>query len=985
MPVFHTKTIESILEPVAQQVSRLVIIHEEGEAGHAMPDLSRPVQAVSKAVHNLVKVGREMVQTTDDAVMQQDVPPALTKVETAAHLLEEAAMLSQIDPLSKSAREKLIAGSRSILQGTSNVLLVFDESEVRKIIANAKKVMEYLAVAEVIETPDDLITFVKNITPVFTKLNKEVTNRTEDLTHQAHKEMLMRCVDQLNTLCPILICAMRIFIEILSKVGAKGEEEAAENRNYLVLRMTEELHEVIRVLQLTTFDEDEWNSDNVSVMKKTLSSIEAKAPAAQDWLQNPDAVVGGMGEKALHQILEEGRKIAERSLPRDGDHLRKLSDDIENLTSSLSELRSDGRGNGPQALALAKSIGERVNEMLQTINVAIDRVEKSGIQRPSATVTGRLEQAKRWLQQPAVDDMGLGQRAVALLVEDGLRIGEVLPPPNGEHVKSLCNYIEQIGSDLTNQVKQGRGNSSPAQAMAKTLVSKLDELKSDIQNALVNKVVEDFLDIASPLKKFTDAVDACRADSSNPANEDNFIEKANQLGEFSAACVSTANMVAVGSDTGNKRVAEALQAVSLQVESLIPQLIHAGRIKMVYLDNKAADDHFENLRNQYSDAIQRVRALCDAATDSQAFVERSLEAMHEATRGCETAIQTSNAAKLVEQASKLGRLSNRVIHVAKQETENSEDPTFIARLNMAIDNMHSNVPPMVQSAKSLAFNITTPAKAVEWRRNNDKLLESVQGVEEAIGSSQPEEPPLPPYPNISDLSISDEPPPRPPLPAELGAAAVNSYGGTASTGGGGGGRYYGGGHLDTTTDDESEEIFQKAPTPSQGPIMMAAHDLHQEVKQWSSKDNDIIAAAKKMALLMAKLSQLVQEDSGSKKDLIACAKSIAESSEAVTRIAKELAKECTDKRMRTALLQVCERIPTIATQLNILSTVKATMLGAQGSGEDQEATEMLVGNAQNLMQSVKQTVTAAEAATIKIRTDAGIRLIWNRKRPWYNY
>ncbi|KAI4812949.1 hypothetical protein KUCAC02_024311 [Chaenocephalus aceratus] len=31
MPVFHTKTIESILEPVAQQISHLVIMHEEGE------------------------------------------------------------------------------------------------------------------------------------------------------------------------------------------------------------------------------------------------------------------------------------------------------------------------------------------------------------------------------------------------------------------------------------------------------------------------------------------------------------------------------------------------------------------------------------------------------------------------------------------------------------------------------------------------------------------------------------------------------------------------------------------------------------------------------------------------------------------------------------------------------------------------------------------------------------------------------------------
>ena len=64
---------------------------------------------------------------------------------------------------------------------------------------------------------------------------------------------------------------------------------------------------------------------------------------------------------------------------------------------------------------------------------------------------------------------------------------------------------------------------------------------------------------------------------------------------------------------------------------------------------------------------------------------------------------------------------------------------------------------------------------------------------------------------------------------------------------------------------------------------------------------------------------------------------------------------------------MCERIPTIGTQLKILSTVKATMLGAQGktslcrivhffipgTEEDIEATEMLVGNAQNLMQSVK--------------------------------
>ena len=56
---------------------------------------------------------------------------------------------------------------------------------------------------------------------------------------------------------------------------------------------------------------------------------------------------------------------------------------------------------------------------------------------------------------------------------------------------------------------------------------------------------------------------------------------------------------------------------------------------------------------------------------------------------------------------------------------------------------------------------------------------------------------------------------------------------------------------------------------------------------------------------------------------------------------------------------------------------------SSGSEEDQEATELLVGNAQNLMQSVRETVRAAEAASIKIRVDSGYSLRWARKRPWY--
>lgn len=68
----------------------------------------------------------------------------------------------------------------------------------------------------------------------------------------------------MKTLAPILICSMKIFIHIISS-GGKGAEEAAENRNYLSGRMSEEINEIIRVLQLTTYDEDEWEADQLTV------------------------------------------------------------------------------------------------------------------------------------------------------------------------------------------------------------------------------------------------------------------------------------------------------------------------------------------------------------------------------------------------------------------------------------------------------------------------------------------------------------------------------------------------------------------------------------------------------------------------------------------------------------------------------------------------------------------------------------------------
>lgn len=97
--------------------------------------------------------------------------------------------------------------------------------------------------------------------------------------------------------------------------------------------MSDEIHEIIRVLQLTTYDEEEWDADDITVMKKAQvcnavgdfvlfkhhsecsctctwsgifnnlhylifwlqSGIEQKMKQATDWLQDPAALIGSLG------------------------------------------------------------------------------------------------------------------------------------------------------------------------------------------------------------------------------------------------------------------------------------------------------------------------------------------------------------------------------------------------------------------------------------------------------------------------------------------------------------------------------------------------------------------------------------------------------------------------------------------------------------------------------------------------------------------
>ncbi|XP_070833495.1 vinculin-like isoform X5 [Chaetodon trifascialis] len=1098
MPVFHTKTIESILEPVAQQISHLVIMHEEGEVdGKAIPDLTVPVAAVQAAVSNLVRVGKETVQTTEDQVMKRDMPPAFIKVENSSSKLVQAAQMLKADPYSVPARDYLIDGSRGILSGTSDLLLTFDEAEVRKIIRVCKGILEYLTVAEVVETMEDLITYTKNLGPGMTKMSKMIEERQQELTHQEHRQMLVNSMNTVKELLPMLISAVKIFVATKSSRGV-GVEEAERNRRFTFEKISAEINEIIRVLQLTTWDEDAWANKDMEALKRSLALIESKMAQAKSWLKDPHGQPGDPGEVALRVILDEAGKVGElcagkerkdilattkalgqmtdqiadlrargqgptpgcvqragqcsqgldllfgkvdsaarrlealinakqaiarrldaaqawladpnggpegeeniRALlaeakriadlcedPKERDDILRSISEIAGLTARLVELRKQlklqphaanswhilpawkiccclstlgisptirGKGDSPEARALAKQIGAALLTLQSKTNRAVANMRPA---KPAVTLEGKMEQALRWVNNPGVDDRGVGQAAIRGMVGEGRRLAGGLLGPYRQDMIGRCDRTEALMTSLADMAGRGEAEAPHARATAAQLQDSLKDLRQHMQEVMTQEVSDVFSDTTTPIKLL--AV-AATAPPDAPNREEVFEERAGNFEAHAGRLGATAEKAAaVG--TANKSTVEGIHAAVKHARELTPQVTSAARILLKNPGNKAAYEHFDTMKNQWIDNVERLTGLVDEAIDTKSLLDASEEAIKKDIDKCRVAMANVQPQMLVAGATSIARRANRVLLVAKREVENSEDPRFRDTVKHASDILSHTISPMVMDAKAVAGNIQDKALQKAYLDSCLRILAAVGKVREAFQPQEPDFPPPPP--DLDQLHVSDEQaPPKPPLPE---------------------------GEVPPPRPPPPEEKDEEFPEQKVGevlsePMMVAARQLHDEARKWSSRGNDIIAAAKRMALLMAEMSRLVRGGSGNKRALIQCAKDIAKASDEVTRLAKEVAKQCTDRRIRTNLLQVCERIPTISTQLKILSTVKATMLGRTNISEEEseQATEMLVHNAQNLMQSVKETVREAEAASIKIRTDAGFTLRWVRKTPWY--
>ncbi|XP_062851915.1 vinculin-like [Trichomycterus rosablanca] len=137
--------------------------------------------------------------------------------------------------------------------------------------------------------------------------------------------------------------------------------------------------------------------------------------------------------------------------------------------------------------------------------------------------------------------------------------------------------------------------------------------------------------------------------------------------------------------------------------------------------------------------------------------------------------------------------------------------------------------------------------------------------------------------------------------------------------------------------------------------------IKQEAKRWDVDGNHIVKVTKEMAEKIHQMTLYLKRKGPiqSKDAFVALTKDLIMSSQTITQFVKVIADYCLDKHSTKEMYIISEQILTVTNQLTILSSVNAVTPMCKSSDE------ILVKNAQSLLQTVIQVIQAVETACIK--------------------
>ncbi|EDV28839.1 uncharacterized protein TRIADDRAFT_52110 [Trichoplax adhaerens] len=683
-------------------------------------------------------------------------------------------------------------------------------------------------------------------------------------------------------------------------------------------------------------------------------------------------------------LIELNRQLLKRSCIN-------IEDAVTSIESVLKAIIDDNQEAEPLQNSRDSFVGIVCEELEEIIRVLMlpftethDASQDHSLQNTS--LCHDFDKLRDHLVNAQSDKEGYRDKLIENVVSKGVDISKKCDTTTQTDIANNYNSLQQHNRNL----KDNTDTDPSAQATKKEMIDIMDNTEQVMQKQLAKQIAENFADPGSIIEELQ-----------NPAvlkdNEKTKLKCA-EFVNLSDSLASTAEDVALfGSDKLNLEQTEEIRSASRKLRKVAPTVVNAAMASSSNIENQSIRQFSDGIATQWKDTASSLSKYVDGAMDSHTLIAASEEAVEKSANELSEAIESSNPQGILSKASDFAKHAGRVSTIAKREVENSEDPIFSLKITEDQKALENDTVDLITCANVLAADTNDQVAKDNLKVKKEMVRSGVHNVRKSLSDALDDEveqatekvhelevadvvkDAKPVIPRIAEETVVEEVPvPQEPVQREeldeqipdylTNPIAVNNFIDCFLP------TYFMLMKKSITLQLSSYKCHTGYPYFTE-----AARSLRRETSRWSDSDNDIIATASKAAGLMGTMSKIVEDGSDvTRKEIIQTAKDIAKISDLFVKYVEEIARKCSDKRMKENLKVLLQRLPTISTQLKVVATVKATAVASGDEKSSREANEVLVLNATNLMNTIKETVSAAKAATIKIRTDSGQKVEWRR-------
>eukprot|EP00123_Amoebidium_parasiticum_P017342 comp23809_c1_seq1/m.41421 comp23809_c1_seq1/g.41421 ORF comp23809_c1_seq1/g.41421 comp23809_c1_seq1/m.41421 type:complete len:865 (-) comp23809_c1_seq1:32-2626(-) len=442
MARIYTSEMQGVLGPISQSIGDLLSFVEAAEEENVtLPDLTGPGTVILNASQGLAQAGLAMVKGKDP-ILDRDMPAAAQHLSESAQKVHAACLGLKKDLRSKVAKKQLEEGVRGILMGTTKILEIGDDAEVREMVAVIDEVLPALETLKTVTDADDLLAKIKPVAGNLVKVARQTEKRTKQLGSGMYREEIEQACSVVKTSTPVLISALRTYIQ------HSKDPASIPLRDHAISALDSSLRRIAYLIQLKFYKDEEGVGDGPGDVALSANEI-FKALEKASLGQVSDPIQTRALFSDIDSYLQQANQIAatctdhvERKALEDriarAQQLREQMDDLTN------QLRDD-----PSNEALKRQYASTA----AALNKELADIQRLGV---------------RALMRQKEDGMGLAKHETARLMAAAVAGDAAAVKASGDLVHQHTTHLCRTASLVAQHTLDGQ-RADDVRAASKTL------------------------------------------------------------------------------------------------------------------------------------------------------------------------------------------------------------------------------------------------------------------------------------------------------------------------------------------------------------------------------------------------------------------------------------------------------------------------------------------------------------------------------------